>query len=295
MQYTKSAFSFTKLVSLLESKGLTVSNKSRCRKYLKNNTYYRLSAYFYPFYQPGTKNFRTGTTFEDILNLYQFDKKLRKCVFNAIETVEISIRSRLVHHYAIKYGPHWHLKHHLYRNYDDYVGKLTTYSKAEKKGKNEVFIQHYRGKYTDPQVPPAWVTMELLTFGELSKTYQFLKSSKTKQEIARGYGLKDIVLESWLHYVNYLRNNCAHHARVWNRVFRINPKTPRSSSLLLPNGPAIKKDRLFWGLSCLQYLYRQIEDDNAFKSELQRIINQHSPDLNRMNFPSNWTTHPTWQ
>nr|WP_252725414.1 Abi family protein [Acinetobacter indicus] len=54
--------------------------------------YYRLSAYWYPYRIRSGNNvldrFKPGTSFEKIVQLYEFDTELRLQIFGAIEIIE---------------------------------------------------------------------------------------------------------------------------------------------------------------------------------------------------------------
>ena len=81
MRYDKPALTFEKQIELLEGRGLTVSDKARAANYLSNISYYRLSAYMLPLKVPGTDRFADRTTFDDVLNLYLFDREFRLLIF----------------------------------------------------------------------------------------------------------------------------------------------------------------------------------------------------------------------
>ena len=72
------------IVELLRHRGLEIENPQRVSLYIRNIGYYRLSAYMYPFLcQPKDEHlFKLGSKFQDSLNLYRFDKKLRLFLFN---------------------------------------------------------------------------------------------------------------------------------------------------------------------------------------------------------------------
>ena len=86
------------LMALLESRGLVISDEAKAVRYLESIGYYRLSAYMYPFLKAPkeTHLYKDGTTFQQVLNLYRFDKKLRMLLLNEIEKVEIAIRRAIM-------------------------------------------------------------------------------------------------------------------------------------------------------------------------------------------------------
>lgn len=87
---------------------MQISDEEKARSCLERIGYYRLSAYWYPnrasvlrkdpdndkrIIADVLDNFRDKTTFSDVLNFYVFDKKLRMIVLDALERIEISIRT----------------------------------------------------------------------------------------------------------------------------------------------------------------------------------------------------------
>ena len=85
------------IVQILKHQGMLIDNELKVENYLMNIGYHRLSAYIYSFYQNPKSDFvlKNGTTFEQILTIYRFDKKLRILLFNEIEKIEVAIRSVL--------------------------------------------------------------------------------------------------------------------------------------------------------------------------------------------------------
>lgn len=85
-------------MALLKSRGLVISDEDKAVRYLESIGYYRLSAYMYPFLKAPkeTHQYKEGTTFQQVLNLYRFDKKLRMLLLNEIEKVEIAIRRAIM-------------------------------------------------------------------------------------------------------------------------------------------------------------------------------------------------------
>ena len=82
------------LVRLLQSRGLIVSDTAKAESYLEYIGYYRLSAYMYPLLQMPKEqhHYKPNTTFEQVMMLYRFDKKLRLLIFNEIEKIEVAVR-----------------------------------------------------------------------------------------------------------------------------------------------------------------------------------------------------------
>ena len=86
------------LVRLLQSRGLTIADTAKAERYLEFIGYYRLSAYMYPLLQMPKEQhrYKPNTTFNQVMMLYRFDKKLRLLIFNEIEKIEVAVRSAIV-------------------------------------------------------------------------------------------------------------------------------------------------------------------------------------------------------
>ena len=95
----------------------------------------------------------------------------------------------------------------------------------EESRSTEVFIGHYRVKYTSETDLPVWMATELISFGALSKMYEHLRTGLRKK-IAREFNQPQSVFVSWLHSLTAVRNVCAHHSRLWNRELAVKPELP---------------------------------------------------------------------
>lgn len=113
MKFNKPAYTTDQHINLLEIRGLTFPDYERAKRYLMTIGYYRLSAYFLPFQEDKNK-FKSGATFSDILNLYIFDRKLRVHVMDALERIEVAIRSVLSDTLCNRYDPHWYMNEEVF-------------------------------------------------------------------------------------------------------------------------------------------------------------------------------------
>lgn len=231
MKYNKPPISITAQAQLLLDRGLICDDRQRVELYLSNIGYYRLSAYFLPFEQSSANGdsrnhkFLPNTTFEQVLELYVFDRKLRLLVMEAFERIEVSVRTRWASAMALQYGSHAHMDSTLFKNPWQHAADLARVAK-ELHESNETFVAHYRNKYKDPYLPPIWAVVETMTLGGMSRWIASTSDNQIKREMAQALGMPTIeILEQVLHVLTPMRNICAHHARLWNRRF----------ILLLPN------------------------------------------------------------
>jgi len=222
-EYTKAPFTYQQQLELLESRGLTISNSQEAAKLLKQVNYYRFSAYCVPFQKP-RDTFIPGTTFEKIVELYRLDEDLRIAVFAALTPVEILLRTRIAYKLSHKYSTFAHYNLSIYQDEDDGREWLAELDKAVNDSK-EQFIQHYKDKYSNYPQLPLWMAIEIISLGSLSRFFSFL-TLENRELICAVFEINHIVLKSWLHTITYLRNICAHHGRLWSRVFSILPLIP---------------------------------------------------------------------
>jgi len=75
--FNKTSSTPAQLLSKLESRKLTVGNRDLALSYLQHVGGFRLKGYYYHLTDPVTKEFQPGTTFEQIAERYEFDRKLR--------------------------------------------------------------------------------------------------------------------------------------------------------------------------------------------------------------------------
>lgn len=297
MKFSKTPLSFKDQVSLLEKRGLLIGDRDKAEYYLSHLNYYRLAAYCLPFEKDhNTHQYVEGTTFDQVLDLYIFDRELRLLVLDAIERVEVSIRTHLAYTLAHKYGPHDYLNSALFKAKWPHA-KNVRQLEIEFRNSREVFIRHLRKKY-DESLPPIWATVEIMTFGQLSNWYANLSSGADRNAIANVYDMDEINLVSFLHHLSTVRNVCAHHSRLWNREFTFTFKLPRkrpSQLLSVLNLSPTTTKRIYNTLVVLDYLMLTISPDTHWKQRLIALLNKHLvADPLSMGFPAHWHDLPNW-
>lgn len=295
--YTKTYSSPYQLRALLQSRGLGIDNPERVEHYIRNIGYYRLSAYLYPLLQQPkeTHCYKVGTTFQDALNLYRFDKKLRLFLFNEIEKVEIALRSALANIVADETGNiFWLTDSTMFANADKFNKTMVLMDK-ELRNSKEDFILHFKEKYSNAY-PPAWILIEILPFGVVTRIYENLADNALRKKIAARFSLPVPMFISWLTVIYLTRNSCCHHSRVWNKVYAVNPKVAKKKL----KRPWISEDvspyRTFYEICIIKWFLDIISPNNDMKGHLQALLTEFPMiDTKAMGFPKNWQNEPLWQ
>lgn len=299
MKFAKPSVSIADQIALLEARGMAVPDPGHASHCLKHISYYRLRAYWLPFEGPapadGEHQFKDDTTFDEVLSLYVFDRRLRLLVMDAIERIEVSLRGSWAYHLAMKYGPHGYLEPGNY-NRADYYAKAFASLIDEIERSKDTFIVHYRTKYDDPEHPPIWMTAEVMSLGQLSKWLGNLKLRADRQSIAKPYGLDERVLVSLAHHLTYVRNICAHHGRLWNKQFTVTMTVPNSpvSLKLAMNSASARK--LYNTLAVVGYLMGIVAPGTQWRQQLIELMDScRLADEAAMGFPQDWRNLMAWR
>ena len=298
MKFNKPPLTHEQQLDQLIQRGLACADRAEALHYLGHINYYRLGAYWLPFEADHASHaFRPGTRFADVLNLYIFDRELRLLVLDAIERVEVSVRTGWAYTLAHRYGPHAHLDASLFKkpasNWD--YAKQSQKLEDEARKSKEKFLQHHYQKY-DEAMPPLWAAVEIMTLGQLSKWYGNLRHGADRNAVAHRYGMDETNLTSFLHHLSVIRNFCAHHSRLWNREFTFTFRLPKHRPpALVASLNHQDSRRLYNTLTVLAWLVDGISPQHHWKQRLKDLLAQHAVDLPRMGFPAGWEQMAVWQ
>ena len=285
---------YAEQLQILMDRGLTVDNEDDALHILKHHSYYRFSAYRFPF-QDAVDQFRAGTTFEQLWALYCFDRILRQLVSEACKAVELSIRARWAHCLSEKYGSQAYEDSTIFRDQQRHTQLLASLDR-ELNRSDEVFVTHYQSTY-NMQRPPIWGACEVMSFGLLSRFYENIARTGDKKAIARTYDLSVDGLKSFLEHSVYLRNLCAHHSRLWNRRFTITVSLPQSRPAGIISSLHPPEDRrIYNSLVLLGYMLSVVEPASDWKKRLRAHLETlHGPSHTEMGFPADWRERDFWE
>ncbi len=294
--FNKPALNLNDQINLLVKRGLAIANRDRAVNCLEFIGYYRLSAYMLPFQQKEEEGanrhiFKPGVTFGQILKLYVFDRKLRLLVLDAVERIEIALRSVISNTLSIDHGPHWYTDPAHFKEEFDHGNLLIKIKEGirEVEARNPS-IKHYFSKYNSPNLPPSWMIFEVLPFGRISHIFGAL-DLQYRKTIAKRFCLHYTIFYSWIHNISILRNICAHQGRVWNRNFGVKPKAMKNLAAHFDDN-----SKFYAQAVVIKVLLDVIAGHSLWADRLKELLEEYpsaSPAV--MGFPVGWEETTLWK
>lgn len=294
---------------------MTIGDEDSALAVLQRFGYYRLSGYSYPLRKTkpvGEKgrldSFVEGATLEQVIQIADFDKKLRLLTMYAIETIEVAIRVAVADHLGrVQIDAHMHpslldgrftasgpnCEASAYELWVERFEDLLDKSKED-------FTKHHNENYDGRM--PIWVAIEVWDFGLLSRFFSGLKF-RDKNAIALKFGITDgDVLKTWIRAFNFIRNVAAHHSRLWNRINTEIPGLPPLERCRwlepLHKAPSSQR-RLFGALTLMRFMLRTIHPHSDWPQQVKAHIATF-PESDRISikaagFPEDWQSLPIWK
>ena len=262
---------YNEQVDILVRRGMDIGDRDEAIFLLQQVSYYRLSGYCYPFREfknsSRADTFFPGTRLRDVVDLYRFDSRLRTATFTALTPIELAIRA---------------LKEKKYN------GWRRRYE-HELKSSREDFVNHHKQKYGGNL--PVWAATEIMDWGSLTYLYE-LSPRSVQNTISSQCDLTAPQLRSWLKALNIVRNICAHHGRLFNRVHAISPKLPAQGTHTDLDCINTDWKRTFGQLTLVQLLLDRL---NVGNKKLLPTVVQSFPEvqivpISHMGAPDNWQT-----
>lgn len=302
---TKAFFTYEQQLDKLQNeKHLTINDTKYAKETLQKLSYYSLiGGYKNLFKHPTSGKYLHGVTFEEIVAFYYFDEELRTLFLKYILHIERHIKSILSYYFCEKHGENQaaYLDVHNYslspKSANEISRLVNSLAKSISLPSNYAYITHHAINYGNV---PLWVAMNALTFGQVSKMYQYVPSN-IRTKISKHFGsLTEKQLHQMITLVARCRNVCAHGERLYSFRIRENiPDMPLHSKLKIPkkNGQFIYgKNDLFAVVIALRYLIGN-DDFKRFKRTLLQLMNnthKNCPHISKeqlltnMGFPKTW-------
>ena len=251
--------------------------------------------YWEPFVDraiPGDSlDFQAGTTFDAVVERYNFDRELRTLLLDGFDHVEVSIRTQWTYHlaYVQRGGPSAHWNRSLFSN--AYDGNLLDLHRSS--GRHGQRTHRY-----DFANCPIWAFVETMSFGQLSRWYGDT-TPQVRQQVARNYGLDERILGPLLRYLAPIRNIRAHHERLWDRDFITRLTVPRRLGQYRQPGAFFNSAdtaKVYNALVMIAHLTRVITDHSDWAQSLIALMNRYGNiPQSRMGFVSGWQNLSIWQ
>lgn len=298
MKYSKQPFTPIEHIDLLRRRNLKISDPDRAIRYLNNIGYYRLTGYMYHFQNVGGNHyFQDNVDFNDVIQHYKFDQKLRIIISQYLQRIEVLLRSKLTNYYSINHGFLWYLEKERYKDIDVFNYVVAEIKTSFDKN-NTQFIKSFSLKYTDEHYPPSNMALELLSFGTLVRLYSGLDNKDEKQRIAREFNLPSTILSSWLIFLNEIRNICAHHSRLWNRRITTHMFSVPNREKHKFKGSVTKdfNNTIYGTISIIERLLTSFNPTNSFTLKVEDLlIEYNNVNTSFMGFPEDWNEKAPWK
>lgn len=287
-------------IQQLKDRGMLFQNEIAASDFFTSISYYRLKGYWWDMQSDSVNHtFQPNSHFEAVIERYNFDRHLRLLLFDAIERIEIALRTKMIYHLSLSYGPFWHLDANLFADPDKHFEHITHINR-EFYYSQEIFIKDHKRRF--PNVDAAsWKTLEVVSMGTLSKLYKNIQHQlPEKTIIAKEFGLHlHNELSSWLEALVYVRNIIAHHSRLWSRNMVKRPidaiSTPMDIWLAAPL-LEVQKKKPFLIITTLVYLSNKVTPGHHIKDKILELINDNpSVPIYKLGFLNSWDTQPIWQ
>jgi len=317
--YTKPFLTIDQQLDLIAGRGLDIGDRDYAADCLKNIGYYRLSGYWYPLRESAlvenesgvTKRvvgdaYRSGATFSQVIDIYTYDKHLRLLMLDALERIEIALRTDITLQLG-QYGQ-WAYRdgevldqrfvHKVNPGFTEsqFTTFVNRFDGMAERSKSD-FVDHFREKYSDPL--PMWAAVELWDFGMLSVFISGMKY-KDKRAIAQRYNVPPEILPSWVRMLADVRNICAHHGRLWNRTLVSQPKLAKLQVAELQHlSDGFAQQKIYSAVAIARYMQGVLNPTSTWADSIISL-NESFPDapgiaLKQMGYPAEWKNEDLWQ
>lgn len=269
---------YSELIDLLQSRGMRVPDRERAERKLAQIGYYRLSGFSYPCRMQSRDTtivrldtFQPNTDFDRVIELYLFDKKLRFLILDAVERIEVHLRSVIAHELG-REDPLAYKNRNFIHNPRNHWEK---WQEKHEKLLSDCKEDSIRWHKDNNKAIPFWVAVEAWDFGVMSKYYKMLNRTY-QRKVADRLGVNHVnKLVTWLETINILRNRCAHHTRIWNQYNQIN----KTAIPVLDNDYFNKltlsdnaRKRLYGMISVIWFLVRKIGSNSDWIHRVADVI-----------------------
>lgn len=268
----KPATTLDEQTALLIGRGLDVPDSARCRRFLYDTSYYRLSGYARQFQtapRSGNDTFLAGTKFEQMEQIVTLDTELALALLRSLGTVERVVRARFAYQLAHRHGVGaFYLDPDSYLQVTPGLDRLIGNIRDELGRSKSLTVARY-AQGDDLTRVPVWVAFELLSFGTLSKILEYLADRTARDLVAESFSEQRAQFASTIHSLAVLRNRCAHHGQLWHRYLTIQTPLVKKEKR---NAPAFDPQGLYPAVLAIRRLLRGVEGSGQGLADIERLL-----------------------
>lgn len=304
MAISKKFLTFSQQIEYLKTeKGIIISDEKYAKDIIQHIGYFPLMGGYKELFRiPFSKKYKPGTSFDEIVALYQFDANLRELFLKYLLQIERHIGNLIAYYFIDAYGifqiEYLDPNNYNYTNQNRKIihGLMRKLHRAVTTS-DYSYVNYYRSQYGNL---PLWITINILTFGSISKMYKVLPQP-LRSKICRHFpAVHQKQLERFLSVLTKYRNVCAHNDRLFTyRTVDQILDTPLHAKMVLPkrgNQYMYGKQDLFAVAIAFRYLLPKenfITFQTKLAAELLKINSQliHITEdelMSHMGFPENW-------
>lgn len=256
---------------------------------MKKVNYYRLSGYGIGLRKFDNKeHYKDSISIEHLFNLYCFDSQFKNNLIRTIEQIEIELRTQIAYHLSLKYGADvlMHENNFIYKanrkGRTIYSIIIENLNNEVDRQRNKPFVKHHLEKYGGNF--PIWVSVELMSFGNLSSLFSILKDEDQK-EISNHYNTDPKYLKNWILCLVEVRNICAHYTRLYNMPLKETPRLYSENEQYKG-----KQNKIFPILLIIKRILNANDQWKSLLKDLENTFNKYQGYFNYrfMGFPNNW-------
>ena len=132
-------------IDLLKSRGLIIEDEKAAAEVLERINYYRLSGYLFGYKNNGSEQYVEGTSFNELIRIYEFDAKLTNILMYVLEDIEETFKTRFSYTLSSAFpeNPEVYLDTGIYKDIEAFSKFETLFAKAKKTNEGLPFIQHH--------------------------------------------------------------------------------------------------------------------------------------------------------
>lgn len=233
----KDRLSFDEQAGLLVKRNLTMGDLEDCSAFLKRVNYYRFSGYARYFQLDpanGDNTFHPSADFAKIRSIYELDHEVRTLCMAGLSLVETCLRTQFAYVFSELASPYGDLFDEASFVDSPSDSPVTESILRDLDRSKEPYVEHFRNadvknpKLMSYPKMPVWAAVEVFSFGTLSRSLERSTNQDIPKQVAQNLDIAWSGFTSQVKSFVYLRNRCAHHARLWNHSVIDAPHVPNN-------------------------------------------------------------------